>query len=71
LLPAEVARQFGVIPVRVASDVALVATSKLTPTDAGDAIGKLLKRRIKFVRAEPSQVHRMIETYYPPAAQAG
>jgi len=71
LLPAEVARQFGVIPVRVASDVALVATSKLTPADAGEAIGKLLNRRIKFVRAEPSQVHRMIETYYPPAAQAG
>jgi hypothetical protein len=73
LIPADVARGLGVIPVRVASDCALVAIAEEHAPDA--AIGQLetlLHRRIKFVRAMPHQVRKMIEAYYPhPAAQAG
>jgi hypothetical protein len=67
MLPAEVARQLGVIPVRVASDAVLVATADTAPEHASEALSRHLHRRIKFVRADREQLLQMIETYYPPA----
>src|SRR4051812_44702294 len=53
LLPAEVARKLNVIPVRMASDMVLVATSDSTPDHATEeALAELLHRRIRFVQAE-------------------
>ena len=72
LLPAEVARKLGVIPVRAASDAVLVATSDTAPEHAAEGLAELLHRRIKFVRADAEQLRRMIDLYYPvTTAQAG
>ena len=71
LLPGEVARQYGVIPVRVASDAVLVATSDTAPEHASEPLSRHLHRRIKFVHAQREQLLHMIEVYYPqPSAQA-
>ena len=72
MLPSEVARQLGVIPVRVASDAVLIATSDTAPEHAAEPLAQHLHRRIMFVRASQDQLLRMIELYYPtPTAQAG
>jgi hypothetical protein len=72
MLSGEIARQLGVIPVRVASDAVLVATSDTAPEHAAERLAIHLHRRIKFVRASQDQLLRMIELYYPaPSAQAG
>lgn len=65
LLPGEVARKLGVIPIRLAHDAALVATSDTAPESACEPLARFLHRRIKFVRAEREQLMRMIEAYYP------
>ena len=65
LLPAEIARQLGMIPLRVASDCALIATSDTAPEHAANQLAELLRRRIKFVRATREQIAAMIEMYYP------
>jgi hypothetical protein len=71
MLPADVARQLGVIPVRVASDAALIATSDTAPEHASEPLARHLHRRIKFVHAQREQLLRMIDVYYPqPTAQA-
>ena len=64
LLPAEVARQLNMIPVRVANDIVLVATCDPSPQHATDSLAELMQRRICFVQAEPEQLARAIETYY-------
>ncbi len=70
LLPADVARELVVIPMRVSGDMALIATAQ-PPTQAlMTRLSELLGRRLKFVRAESSQLLLMIESYYPPIAQA-
>jgi type IV pilus assembly protein PilB len=72
MLPGDVARQFGVIPVRAASDAVLVATSDTAPEHAAEPLAQHLHRRIKFVRASQEQLQRMIEMYYPtPTGLAG
>src|SRR2546423_15645988 len=65
LLPAETARQLGMIPLRVASDCALIATSDAAPEHATNQLAELLHRRIKFVRATREQIAAMIEMDYP------
>jgi type IV pilus assembly protein PilB len=64
LLPAEVARKLNMIPVRVASDIVLVATCDPSPQHATDALVELLQRRIRFVQAEAKQLARVMEIYY-------
>ena len=71
LLPGDVARRLGVLPVRAATDAVLVATADTAPEHAAEALTELLHRRIKFVRADRDQLTRMIDLYYPqPTAQA-
>ena len=73
LLAADVARSLNVIPVRMASDIVLVATSQLAPDRAAaETLATLMHRRVKFVHADVEQLRRMIDMYYPqPTAQAG
>lgn len=72
LLPPELARRLNVIPVRMASDIVLVATANPAPDRAAEAFTHLLHRHVKFVQAEPEQLRQMIDRYYPlPSAQAG
>jgi hypothetical protein len=54
-----------VIPVRVASDIVLVATAEAEPEHMADALNELLRRRVRFVRVEREQLERALETYYP------
>lgn len=65
LLHGEVARALGVIPLRVAGDAVLVATSDSTPKDAAQTLSASLHGRITFVRADQQQLNLMIERYYP------
>jgi hypothetical protein len=65
LLPAEVARKLNVIPVRMASDIVLVATADAEPQHMADALNELLRRRVRFVQVEREQLGRALETYYP------
>jgi len=71
LLPAELAREINAIPVRVAGDVALVAAAESLNETQIQQLGAALKRRVKLVRADRHQLLAMIESYYPPIAQAG
>jgi hypothetical protein len=64
-LNGEMARQFNVIPVRVASDVALIA---IADTAADNVVAELtgaLRRQIKFIRADREQIKALIHRYYP------
>ena len=65
LLPAEVARKLNVVPVRVASDVVLVATADAAPEHMADALNELLRRRVRFVQVEREQLERTLQRYYP------
>ena len=65
LLPAEVAHKLNVIPVRMASDIVLVATADAQPEHLADALNELLRRRVRFVRVERDQLARVMQTYYP------
>lgn len=65
LLPAEIARKLNVVPVRVASDVVLVATADATPEHMADALNELLRRRVRFVQVEREQLERTLQRYYP------
>ena len=65
LLPAEVARKLNVIPVRMASDIVLVATADAEPEHMSDALNELLRRRVRFVRVEREPLERALEMYYP------
>ena len=71
LLHAEVARAMNVIPVRMASDIVLVAAADAAPVHAAETLAELMSRRVKFVQVEANQLARMIDMYYPqPTAQA-
>jgi hypothetical protein len=72
LLPGEMARRLGVIPVRAANDAVLIATSDTAPEHAAEALATQVHRRIKFVHADRDQLQRMIDLYYPEtSARAG
>ena len=65
LLHGDVARRLGVLPVRAASDIVLIATCEASPDHMAEALNELLRRRVKFVQVERQQLARMIEMYYP------
>ena len=71
LLPAGLARELRAIPVRVAGDVALVAVDRMLSEQSIALLSEALHRRIKIARADAHQLTAMIESYYPPVAQAG
>jgi hypothetical protein len=65
LLGGEMARQFNVIPVRAASDVALVAIADPAPEHVVAELTRIIGRQIKFLRAESQQLRSLIDRYYP------
>ncbi len=70
MLPGELARELHVIPVRVAHDCVLLATSEKTSEQGTEKLSALLHRRIKFVRSEREQIEQMLDVYYPPVSHA-
>jgi hypothetical protein len=64
LLSGDVARQHHIIPLRVSGDAVLLASANGAAQHVNE-LSTLLKRRVTFVHAEPKQVARMIEQYYP------
>ena len=70
LLKPEAARELMVIPVRVSGDMALVAIAQPPTQGLTMRLSELCGRRIKFVRADASQLLAMLAIYYPPIAQA-
>jgi hypothetical protein len=63
-LSAELARQFGVIPVRSLGDRAIFAASKDTFELAAERLPKLLNKRIQFILADASQIDQAIRNCY-------
>ena len=70
MLPAAVARELGVLPVRIAGDVLIVATALEDTTLLEAELAKRLTVRVMFVHVDGAQLAEMIETYYP-ARMAG
>ena len=64
LIPAEVARQFGVIPIRALSRRMVVAASEQTLDDAVENLPRLLSQQVQFVVADADQIRRAIATHY-------
>ena len=65
LIPREVAMRFGVIPLRVAGGVLVVATSDLCFDEAVVGLPPLLHHKLKFVLAPQEQVRSALAVYYP------
>ena len=71
LLPGDVARRLHAIPVRVTGDMALVAVGHMPTEGEATELSTVLRRKLKFARADQNQLLAMIERYYPPATAAG
>ncbi|HEX8520894.1 MAG TPA: hypothetical protein VF669_01475 [Tepidisphaeraceae bacterium] len=65
LLSADVARELEVLPLRVAGDVVVVATSDDETSGFEARLANLLHHRVMFVRADGEQLRNMIDRYYP------
>ena len=63
-LSANLAREFGVIPVRSLGDRAIFAASKDTFELAVEKLPRLLNKRIQFILADASQIHQAIQNCY-------
>ena len=68
LLPGDVARKLGVIPLRCANGKVLVATSANETEQAMNELSGILHRQVKFIHADANQINAMLERYYPTAA---
>jgi hypothetical protein len=65
MLPAQVARELCVLPVRIAGDVLIVATALEDTTLLETELAKRLPLRVMFVHVDGGQLLEMIDTYYP------
>jgi hypothetical protein len=65
MLPAAVARELCVLPVRIAGDVLIVATALEDTTLLEAELAKRLPIKVMFVRVDGGQLAEMIDTYYP------
>jgi hypothetical protein len=65
LIARDIAMQFGVIPIRVAGDLLVVATSDLCFEEAVVGLPPLLHLKLKFVLAPQQQIQKALATYYP------
>ena len=64
MLPASVAREHHVIPLRVAEGAVLLATAN-GAMEHSDELAALLHRRVTFVHTDMKQLERMLDRYYP------
>lgn len=65
-LPGEMAIEFGVLPVRRAGDVLVLAVSRAGLARAGKELPRWLKLSLRFVVASPDDIARAIEVCYLP-----
>ena len=65
LVSAEIARQCNVLPVRVAEDVIVMATSEADTAELETELAGRVEHQIMFVRADATQLREMIDIYYP------
>ena len=65
-VPADVASEFRVIPLRLSSEELVIATADPSYRQALTEVPRRLGRRVKFVLAGAAEVDRAIRTYYPP-----
>jgi hypothetical protein len=63
-LPAELARDFGVIPVRSLGDRVIFAASDESFEHAVEKLPKLLNKRIQFILADAAQIGQAIRNCY-------
>ena len=68
-LPARVARRFGAVAVRMTGDALVVATAEADVARAVQRLGRVLRKKVRYVIAPPDQIACAIARYYPPAAQ--
>jgi type IV pilus assembly protein PilB len=64
LIPREIALKFGAIPVRVAGELLVVATSDLCFEEAVVGLPPLLNLKLKFVLAPQEQIQLALAAYY-------
>lgn len=63
-IPAHLAREFGVVPVRVLDDQLIVAASTDAVGRAEAELARILNRKIAFVLADAAQIRRLVDRYY-------
>ena len=69
-VPSEVARQFGVVPLRRFQEQLVIATTQEGLARARADLPRLLGKQIKFVTADPAQLGDAIAAYYPATLHA-
>ena len=70
-VPEEIARGFGVVPVRAVDNDLILAASVETIERAAEQLPRLLGKRVKFVLATAQDVQLAIRTAYLHVGQAG
>ncbi|HEX4124433.1 MAG TPA: hypothetical protein VHY37_06880 [Tepidisphaeraceae bacterium] len=77
LLPAELAEQYGVIPLRTVGNRLILAASEASLPRAKAELGERVKMDVRFAVVDAGQLHRAIAAHYesakaePTAALAG
>ena len=69
-VPAELARRFGVVPLRRVGQQLVLATTETGLALASAELPKLLDKQVKFVVADAGQLNEAIAAYYPPTRPA-
>jgi type IV pilus assembly protein PilB len=65
-LPARLARRFGAVAVRKTGDTLVVATTEAGVARAMKRLGRVLRKKVRYVIAPPDQIAAAIDRYYPP-----
>lgn len=65
LVPAQLAREFNVIPIRASGSQAVIAAAEGALMRAMEELPRRIKMQLKFVLADGVQIREAIETYYP------
>jgi len=69
-LPARIAREFGVLPVRVLDEHLILAAADETLGRAEAELPQRLNRKIAFVLADAGQIEKLMRRYYDVAGAA-
>src|SRR5215471_6217470 len=69
LIPAKSARMYQCVPVSLSNGTLQVALADPLNVSRVDELGFLVKKELQLVVADPSQVEKAIEKYYPEAEE--
>ncbi len=64
-LSSQLARQLGVIPIRVLGDLVVVATSHTLNSVEVAELSRTIGKQIRLVTVDPDQIQVALGTYYP------